>query len=436
MKFLYADSLDFVDPRYDFLRDESPLDREAYWDDLYPHEILGFAPYDGLLVSRATVDGRNGTSKYPEGLKMRFRLVGARTFLRFNRPEFADRPIFGDCGAFSYVNEDVPPYTPEDMIDFYEDGDFTHGLSIDHIIFDFKADAVNFWDGINKEAPESDDRYRRFRLTLDLAEVFLSECRKQRVNFEPVGVIQGWSQHSMAYAAILLAKMGYKYLALGGMVPLGVPEIHTALRAVHAALVNYPDVRLHILGFAKADQLDEFAANKAYPKLTSVDTTSPLLRAFKDARRNYYLPTADGKIDYFTAIRIPQALENNHLKRAVKKGIYRPEDLLSLERIALDAIRAYANESLGLEQALDAITTYTRSFVVEGYSATPADEKKMSRLLQDYRRTLAARPWLRCNCPICKTTGVETLIFRGSNRNKRRGIHNLHVFYRHLEQLR
>ena len=69
MKFIYADSLDFVDPRYDFLTDRSPNGREAYWDDLYPHEILGYAPYDGLLVSHAIV--MNG--KYSLSQAMRFR---------------------------------------------------------------------------------------------------------------------------------------------------------------------------------------------------------------------------------------------------------------------------------------------------------------------------------------------------------------------------
>lgn len=435
MKFLYADSLDFVDPRYDFIRDESPSDREPYWDDVYPHEILGYAPYDGMLVSRATVDGRNGTSKYSQPLAMRFRLVGARKFLRFDRPELLERPVFGDCGAFSYANEHVPPYTVDDMIDFYEDGNFTHGLSIDHIIFDFKSDATSFWDGISTDAPEADDRYRRFQLTLELAESFLTECRQRRVTFEPVGVIQGWSGPSMAHAAQKLAEMGYRYLALGGMVPLGAADIHAALRAVHAALMDYPDIRLHILGFAKADQLDEFVSSNAYPKLASVDTTSPLLRAFKDSRRNYYLPTPEGKIDYFAAIRIPQALDNNTLKRAVKKGIYRTEDLLDLEQGALSALRHYDSGSIPLEQTLDAILAYARTLVVEGFSPSASDAKKLDRLRNEYRRTLSTQPWKRCDCAICREVGVETIIFRSSNRNKRRGIHNLHVFYRHLQNL-
>lgn len=435
MKFLYADSLDYVDPRYDFEKDESPANREPYWDDQYPHEIMGKAPYDGLLVSRAIVDGVNGTSKYSRPLAMRFRLVGARTFLRFDKSEYKDYPIFGDCGAFSYVNEDVPPYTPEDMIDFYEDGCFTHGISIDHIIFDFIPDAKSFWQGIDADNPESDDRYRRFRLTLDLAESFLLLCQKNKVNFEPIGVIQGWSQKSMAVAAKKLAAMGYRYLALGGMVPLAVPEIHAALKAIHIELNEYPDIKLHILGFAKADNLHEFVVPGLYPKLASIDTTSPLLRAFKDDRKNYYLPNQNGRFDYFTAIRVPQAFENNKIKRAIAKGIYKIEDIVKLETRAIKSLRDYDKNMTSIESAIDSTIQYARTFIVDDYQPKASDEKKLLDLAEKYKITLAEKPWKRCMCPVCSNLSIEVIIFRGSNRNKRRGMHNLYVFHNHLKQL-
>jgi hypothetical protein len=53
-----------------------------------------------------------------------------------------------------------------------------------------------------------------------------------------------------------------------------------------------------------------------------------------------------------------------------------------------------------------------------------------------YAQTLGDRPWERCDCRVCRESGVEALIFRTSNRNKRRGIHNLHVFHTHLSQFR
>ena len=63
MKFIFADSMDVVDPHFDFLREQNGKGRQKYWDDQYPHEILGYAPYDGMLVSRAIVgDAGRGAS--------------------------------------------------------------------------------------------------------------------------------------------------------------------------------------------------------------------------------------------------------------------------------------------------------------------------------------------------------------------------------------
>ena len=55
MKFLYSDTQDYVDPRYDFLNDRSSAGRERYWSDVYAHEFMDPAPYDGLLVSMSAV---------------------------------------------------------------------------------------------------------------------------------------------------------------------------------------------------------------------------------------------------------------------------------------------------------------------------------------------------------------------------------------------
>ena len=36
-------------------------------------------------------------------------------------------------------------------------------------------------------------------------------------------------------------------------------------------------------------------------------------------------------------------------------------------------------------------------------------------------------PWRECHCGLCAEHGIEIAIFRGSERNKRRGFHNLSV---------
>lgn len=53
--------------------------------------------------------------------------------------------------------------------------------------------------------------------------------------------------------------------------------------------------------------------------------------------------------------------------------------------------------------------------------------------LSAYRKTLRARPWERCECPICEDHGIEVAIFRGNNRNRRRGFHNMYRFYQQLD---
>jgi hypothetical protein len=55
MRFIFADSLDYVDPAYDFIADRNGARRVVHRDDEFPHEFLERAPYDGMLVSRGIV---------------------------------------------------------------------------------------------------------------------------------------------------------------------------------------------------------------------------------------------------------------------------------------------------------------------------------------------------------------------------------------------
>jgi queuine/archaeosine tRNA-ribosyltransferase len=415
MKFIYADSLDYIDPLYDFEADRSAPGRRPYWDDQYPHEFLNPAPYHGVLVSRAIVgDGPVGGGKYTAAQAQRFRREGARAFLRLEGPRFATMPVFGDCGAFSYHKDEVPPYTPENMLAFYDDAGFTHGCSVDHIIFDFDESHMTGLGGGNKEAR------RRFDITQENADAFFQASRPLANRFTPLGVIQGWSPGSMAEAARLLCAMGYKYLALGGTVPLKTPQIKACLTAIRDVIPS--SVCLHVLGFAKADDIADFRKFN----ITSFDSTSPLLRAFKDARSNYYIRRSDGRMDYYTAIRIPQAIENPKLQRLAKKGSHRQEDLIRLEGRALNALRAYDRDEVGLEEALDAVMDYDVPALLE--TGGGVSDRKVAELRARYIRTLRDRPWKQCQCAVCQQASIDVVIFRASNRNKRRGIHNLAVF--------
>ncbi len=424
MKFIFADSLDFVDPQYNFTTDRSPPDREPYWDDSFPHEMLGYAPYDGMLVSHAIVGSRRISGKYSESQAMRFRRVGAREFLRYHEDRYPGSLMFGDCGAFSYHTLDTPPYTTEEIVDFYGDGQFTHGCSIDHVIFDFIENGNDDLDSAQLE-----ENRRRRDITLENAEDFLKRSKRLGQNFVPMGVVQGWSPESMAISAQRLKQMGYTYIAIGGMVPLRSTQILGALEAIRNAIGN--EIDIHILGFAKAEEIGSFRH-----LITSFDSTSPLIRAFKDPYRNYFFLKPEGGLEYYSAVRIPQAIENNDLKDLAKKGVYSQENLQAREAYALKVLRSYDCNEASADEALEAVMSYTAPLAIgrdDGH--TESETRKLNNLRQRYQRTLNDRPWQSCDCEVCIHSGIEVIVFRASNRNKRRGIHNVQAYFKHLKRI-
>jgi len=208
---------------------------------------------------------------------------------------------------------------------------------------------------------------------------------------------------------------------------LQIDQIDLALSAIRDAIPR--SVRIHVLGFGKVDNLDRLAAHS----VTSFDTTSPLLRAFKDAKRNYYSVGPQGGTDYHMAIRIPQAIENNRVKRSARKGAVDQETLLKLEATALAEVRRFAARETSIETAVEAVVDYSRSALREDGHDDSQNERRLDRLRVAYIETLQDRPWENCSCRVCREIGVEVVIFRSSNRNKRRGMHNLHIFYQQLQ---
>lgn len=406
MKFIFADSLDVVDPNYDFTTEQAAESR-AHWDKRCPHELMEPAPYDGVLVSRGTVDG-----KYSSAQALRLRRDGVRKFLRLDRPRFERMPIYGDSGAFRYCSHDTPPYTTAQMLDFYADGGFTHGCSVDHLVFDFDREESG-------RAAGSDSARSRSGITLENARTFLEQSKALGIGFTPIGVVQGWSPSSIGNAAADLEKMGYSYIALGGLVALQSVDIHRCLAAVRERIS--PRTRIHLSNFARVEEIGDFARYG----IESFDSNSPLLHAFMHARFNYY-----------AAIRIPQALESTRLIRGTKEGQLEQETLLELERLALEAVRGYDRRGVTLEDAVERVADYGSLLADDPSKGSPSREKLRDAIRVDAERTLRARPWSTCPCEICQVASVDVVIFRSSERNKRRGFHNLGVFFRHVRRLR
>ncbi len=401
MKFYFPDSQDLISPTYDFDHDEySPL-RVRQRDDLYAHEVLGAAPYDGILVSKAIVDGSlNSAGKYSTPQRERLYRLGARRFFRL--PDHV--ATLGDCGAFNYISEEEPPYPVDEVLDFYEQCGFDAGVSVDHILLGYDRTAT-----ANSVDPQWS---RRRAISLRYAEHFLAAVERRGSSVEPVGAAQGWSPASYADSVSELQDMGYQRVALGGMVPLKTSEILQCLENIDE--IRKPEVSLHLLGITRLDSIKCLE----HLGVTSFDSTSPFRQAFMDERNNYYTP--DGN---YAAIRVPQVEGNPALKRNILAGLVSQREAIATERECLKRLHSYDLGVLPLEDVLDVLGDYERITAIK------------KSYLDEYRRTLGSRAWKQCPCGICREHGIEVVIFRGTERNKRRGFHNLSVLAAKMQAL-
>jgi len=396
MKFFFPDSQDQVDPSFDFKTEERSQLRQRHRDDHYAHEEFEQIPFDGVLLSMAMVE----SGRYTLPQKHRLYRMGIRRFFRIDA-----RPLetMGDCGAFSYVREDKPPYSVDQVINFYDELGIDYGISVDHVILGFDAK-------VDESSAPKDWRERQ-EITLELADEFLREHKKRGSHFTPLGVAQGWSPASYAYSVEQLQKLGFSYIAMGGMVPLKTPEILSCLERVNE--IRKIETKLHLLGITRCEQIREFARFGA----ASFDSTSPLRQAFKDLKDNYW--TLDRT---YSAIRVPQVQANPSLLKKILAGKVNQAEARKLEQECLKVLRRFDLGEASVQETLEPLVQY-ESLYDEGPSR-----------MEIYRETLVDAPWRCCDCDICKRIGIHVILFRGAERNRRRGFHNIFVFYQRLHR--
>ena len=386
VKYFIPDWDDSVDADYDFIKELHSGGRGNWGNQVYAHQIYERPNYDGLLVSRAVVEksGAKRATLY---------LHKVHSFMRVPK----DFPIMGDCGAFSYIGQSEPPYQTDEMLDYYTDLGFNLGVSIDHL-----------WFG----ADTKQDQQYRYDLTIHNAEAFMNEHRKRQLNWTPIGAIQGWDVPTYTNAAIRLSQMGYDYIGLGGMVRAKTKDIISIVESIRSAVS--PHVRLHVFGVARPDIIHAYQ----HLNVTSADSASPLRKAWTDISKGYYTlekPFAALRIPYVEAyIRIAER-RNQHVNAT---------HLRKLEDDALKEVWALDKGNGAVATALEALLAYDTAIRPDGWD-----------MKAKYLETLEAQPWRHCDCAICQEHGVEVVIFRGNNRNRRRGFHNTYIFYTLMQRL-
>jgi len=314
-----------------------------------------------------------------------------------NIPE--EIPLFGDCGAFDYIEEDEPRYDPLDTLEFYRDMKFDLGCTVDHLIV----------------SSTEDQKYKRFEVVMENAGKMMDEWSSGDYPYELVGVAQGWNPESYKKGVRKLIDMNFKYIAIGGCVRSSTEELTKVIKTCYP-LWRDKDIKVHVFGVGR---WDIFPVYKKYG-ITSFDNTM---------HRGAWLSSKDSyKFNggAYTSIRIP-----------FTDPYSSPEDRERIreEQKVFDVLKQYTDGRADPKDVVDTVKKYEEKLVEMGKQSETAFEK-WDDTKERYLKTLRDRPWERCHCSICDNYGVHVCIFRGGNRNMRRGFHNLYQFYKRFRKWR
>jgi hypothetical protein len=262
--------------------------------------------------------------------------------------------LFADCGAFQYRDQTVKdacfqwkgkahPVNAENVMKFYKH----EHLSKEHITMWHKimlCSPDHIVPICVDNTPLTDEESKRLTFNLEQAEIFFEIC-KPYDNVEPVAVIHGKTKKQRKEQYETLVKMGYTYIAIGGIVPIAskkelVLDLLTDCSDMDNLCID-PDsilgrakrdgVKVHMFGLCSPiwcqwwyrlgiDSFDgskiatEGAVNGWY--WLPLDNQNPL-GDIECKREGRDLPKSDGSEDY-----VPESLNDLYIKLNVKNMGY------------------------------------------------------------------------------------------------------------------
>lgn len=399
---------DRLDPDYNFQKDEySPSHtKNPYSNDVYAHNILDPAPYDGILYSlgkfltKMKLDTDTPKLKGFDDIKEYLKIDGKTK-------------VMGDCGAFSYKNYESPPqpfFDVKNVAKIYDALNFDFGVSVDHVV----VNTITYQNNGNTQKIQlsNEDKMKRIKITIENAREFLRVHENEKYEFTPIGVAQGYNIETYESSIKALIDLGYEYVALGSLIQYDTPFIVELLERVEDLT---HDVDLHLFGISRPEGLDKFKKLG----VTSFDSASYFRKAFLDAKKNYL--SSSGV--WYSAIRVPYSSNKNLVQNGKDCG-FTISDLERMESRALRDLFRYEKGAITIDEVLKSVIKYDKVLIRKKGDIEQLEEK--------YRLVLEDKPWKYCKCNICRNIGINVVIFRGTNRNKRRGFHNTWVLKRSL----
>lgn len=430
MKFYIPEWDDQVDAGYNFIKDEysntnsdEPRQKAYMWALFPQHQI----PFDGILVSLLNIIGRK--KKYQTILEK----GGIRNFLQL--PE--KYPILADCGAWGYINneEEGPPFDSETVFKHYKAMGVNEGVTVDHLVL----------PQIKKGTKTIKvDTQRRMDITYQNGIQGHKLWKKQhKQDFDLLVGVQGLETTDYMNMFEMYIKHDIDSFAFGGLAKKTTKQVADIIDNIinHIEENDLKIRKIHFFGLGREQLFKRFQKVEKYGIITSFDTSSWLRQAWLGG--NYHLIDKGQKKNY-TAIRVPFT----HGKRSSFKGKRALVDetnlpnLIEAEKNVMNALRDDENPDY-IDHALEQIKSYdqlvqhelSRSYK-QHYQDNELKIKAMhdfySKIEPKYSGVLKEQPWKKCDCVLCQEHGIDILIFRGNDRNRRRGFHNVYQIYFNL----
>lgn len=499
MKYFIPDWDDLVDPNYDFISDEHSPNREPLTDDVYAHEIYkDRISYDGILVSKAQIDkskkkkaltdlvGIHGSLRIEKNIPV-LGDSGAFDYIAQDKPPYKTDELmqYYDNLGFDYgVSLDhliIPAFyhqknermkitidNAREMMEIYKSGNYkfkpigaVQGWDPDSYfecakeIISMGYDYIALGGMVRSQTKEIIGVLKKLQpilpkgINLHLFGIARLNAIKE---FSELGVTsidsasplrQAWTDATKnyhvntnkidAYTAIRVPSFDggeFAKAVKGNLIDEKIiydleQNSLNKLRLFDKNNSNIDDTVNSIVEYSGLKNALEFINNLKSFK----NDSNKLVETMKNVEGTDSIELSNMFNNYVETLLLPNfEIYDNKEWNTWLKGYTCPKINKELENNLIEKSKTISNEIENIINKL--LKEKAKLFQISNYidKDIPKLKEKLYLLLND-------KPWKDCDCKICKDIGIEVVIFRGNNRNRRRGFHNTLRFYEKMKKI-
>jgi hypothetical protein len=290
--------------------------------------------------------------------------------------------------------------------------------------------------GDKREYITLDDKTREMRrnLTLELAQDFVNKARKRRdLNFVPFGTIQGYSPSTYRDSMRKILKMGYEYIAIGGLPAYSEKEVIELLPIIQEE-IDRAGYRpgIHLYGrFPSPSKVGYYLQNY----VSSFDNNSSFISAAQSPCAYYdpeFLTTWETPSFLCSGAKIPP-LKGPLLSRLKRRD---PDLHAKVAKKCDKTFKMFCEfaRSGKTGDLKDFLRQYKRmNKAINAARLRPISNNQIVKINDRAKAALKNKGWERCDCEACEICGPHIVLVRGQ-RIPYLFLHNTYVQFARFQQ--